>query len=504
MYYNLKSRYPFAKILLLFGLISGAILSAIFSSMLLGFSFFAIIACVGFLWDQNEMPVFPFCFIYQFAFVITGYIFYLVYDYYPQLIFVRNIDKAVFFSVIGLIFVFIGIRFAFSFFNKAIVRNRKIKIEKVQYYIPVLFWVVIITNILNLFVGVNPTSISSRASQFIIFALSFKNVLVFLLFLEILQQRRGYKYGIIAFAFVLIPSFASFFSDFKYIFFIIIIIIASEIKPVQYSRLAKKRNKIIILSFIVVLVSLFFFALYWEGGIKGDWRKSIGRGEVTGTPLEKAGQFYGHLKSAHSNFDFEDNLESLSSRLSSGLGYFSYVVERVPRDISHEDGALTKRALEHVFKPRILFPDKPSLGGDSWLVRKYAGLWVAGEELNASIALGYIPEFYIDYGIYGILILSLIYGFLVGLMYKSFILVSPSYNLYFSVSSIFLLNCFTAFEGEIAKLLGSLLLNFIIFFILTRTAGRFMHRRILPKFKYRETYNQNNQISKNISSIKFN
>lgn len=487
--------FPFVKISLICGIVLGAFLAFVFSSALLGLTILAIFICSGFLWNQNEPTAFPFCFAYQFVFVITGYLFYVGYDYYPELIFVGNIEKAVLLSVVGLLFVFFGVRFSFSFFKKTIVRNRKIKAEHVQYFIPVLFWLVVITNVINLFVGINPLAISSRASQFVQYALSFRNVFVFLLFLEIFQQRRGYKYGLVAFLLILIPSFSSFFSDFKYIFFIIVIILASEIKPIKYSRFARKKNKIIVLSFILVSASLFFLALYWEGGIKGDWRQSIKRGEIQGTQVEKAGQFLEHLKAAHKNFDFEDNLESLSARLSSGLGYFSYVVVRVPRDIPHEDGALTKRALEHVFKPRIFFPDKPSLGGDSWLVRKYAGIWVAGEELNASIGLGYIPEFYIDYGIYGVVFLSLLYGFIIGLMFKSFLLVSPSYNFYFATSSIFLLNCFIAFEGEIAKLLGALLLNFAMFFLILRIFGSFLHNRVLPKFRFQETFGKNNVAS---------
>ncbi|MGH7886118.1 MAG: hypothetical protein ACRENO_10535 [Thermodesulfobacteriota bacterium] len=484
MYSKINSEYPFIKISILLGIIIGAVMAFLLSSALLGFSVFAVFICAGFLWNQYEPPVFPFCFAYQFAFIVSGYIFFLSYEYYPRLVFIGDIEKAVLFSVIGLIFVFIGIRTALSFFNKTILKKRKLNIQNVQYFIPVLFWVVIITNLVNLFVSINPNAVSITGSQYIQYALSFRNVFVFLLFLEILKQRKGYKYGLLAFFFILIPTFASFFSDFKYIFFIIAIIVASEIKPAKFSRFAKNRNRIIILSFLALLVSLFIFALYWEGGVKEKWRGSLKEGSVQGTPLRKAEQFGEHLKTAHENFNFESNLESLSARLSSGLGYFSYVVQRVPKLVPHEDGALTKRALEHVFKPRILFPNKPSLGGDSWLVRKYAGLWVAGEELNTSIALGYIPEFYIDYGIYGIIFLSLFYGLIVGLLYKSFILVSPSYNLYFSTSSIFLLNCFSTFEGEIAKLLGGMVVNFIIFFILLKYFGRFFHQKIMPKKRF--------------------
>lgn len=485
-------KYPFIKIFIVSGFITGAVCTLFFSSFLLGFTIFSLFLCSGLLWNTNEPPTFPFCFAYQFAFVLSGYIFYLSYDYFPRLVFVGELELAILYSVIGLIIVMIGIKIAFRLFHNLITRKKKLKIENKNYYIPVLFWVVIVTNIVNIFVTINPFSIFFSGSQFIIYTLSFRNVFVFLLFLEILHQRRGYRYGIAAFIFIIFPSFSSFFSDFKYIIFVLAVVIAGQIKPSNHSRFARSRNKIIISSFVVVIIATFFLALYWEGGAKKTWRSSIKSGEVIGTPLEKANQFTEHLNSAYKNFDFEDNLEDLSARLSSSIGYFSYVIERVPKIISYEDGALTKRAIEHVVKPRILFPDKPPLGGDSWLVRKYAGIWVAGDESNVSIGLGYIPEFYIDYGIYGVVFLSLLYGFIVGLFYKLLLLASPSYNMYYGASSIMLLNCFTAFEGEIAKLLGSLVINFVIFFILLKVIGKFFDRKILVKKtnKRKRFYNQ--------------
>lgn len=477
----INPKQPFLKVFLFSGVIICVVSAFVFSSLLLGFSILALFICCGLLWNINEPPVLPFCFAFQFAFILTGYLFYLTYDYYPELIFVGELEKAVFFSVTGLLIVMIGIRTAFWIFRKTIVKNKQLKVENVSYYIPVLFWVVIFTNVINLFTAVNPSSIFNSGSQFILYTLSFRNVFVFLLFLEILKQRKGYRYGIVAFVFLIIPTFASFFSDFKFILFMIVILIASEIKPSGFSRIAKSRNKIIIISFIVVLIATFFLALYWEGGAKKTWRGSIRAGDVSGTPLQKAEQFKDHFARAHKNFDFKDNLEDLSARLSSTIGYFSYVIQRVPKIVPFENGALTKRAIDHIVKPRILFPDKPSLGGDSWLVRKYAGIWVAGEELNASIGLGYIPQFYIDFGVYGVLFLSLLYGFIIGIFYKLLLLASPSYNMYFSASSILLLNCFTAFEGEIAKLLGATIINFVIFFILLKFIGKFLHKRVLTK-----------------------
>jgi hypothetical protein len=60
--------------------------------------------------------------------------------------------------------------------------------------------------------------------------------------------------------------------------------------------------------------------------------------------------------------------------------YPALAMRRVPASRPHERGALLGASLEFVLKPRLLFPDKPSLdNADSNMVRQYAGVLVAGE-----------------------------------------------------------------------------------------------------------------------------
>src|SRR5207247_92942 len=93
---------------------------------------------------------------------------------------------------------------------------------------------------------------------------------------------------------------------------------------------------------------------------------------------------------------------------------FSLVLERVPREIPHENGKLTSRAIKHVLTPRILFPNKPSLGTDSWLPIYYAGISV-GE--GTSVGIGYMAEFYVDFGYPGMFLPLLAYGVMLGGFY---------------------------------------------------------------------------------------
>ena len=79
--------------------------------------------------------------------------------------------------------------------------------------------------------------------------------------------------------------------------------------------------------------------------------------------------------------------------------YPALAVDRVPAVLPHTNGQMMLDTLRFVFMPRLLFPDKPNVKSDSELVRKYAGVMVAGEESNTDIAFGYAAESYIDFGV---------------------------------------------------------------------------------------------------------
>jgi hypothetical protein len=94
--------------------------------------------------------------------------------------------------------------------------------------------------------------------------------------------------------------------------------------------------------------------------------------------------------------------------------YPALAVERVPEVLPHTDGTLMADTLRFVFEPRILFPEKPTIASDSALVRKYAGVMVAGEDQNTDIAFGYAAESYVDYGVPGMFVPAFIWALFIG------------------------------------------------------------------------------------------
>jgi hypothetical protein len=120
------------------------------------------------------------------------------------------------------------------------------------------------------------------------------------------------------------------------------------------------------------------------------------------------------------NFDeFVSDVDSLVDRLWA-VYYPALAVSRVPSALPHEDGAILGSAVQHLLTPRLFFPEKEVLESDSEMVRKYSGVWVAGEEQETSIAFGYAAESYIDFGLPWMFIPVFVYGLLMGMAYRWF------------------------------------------------------------------------------------
>jgi hypothetical protein len=100
--------------------------------------------------------------------------------------------------------------------------------------------------------------------------------------------------------------------------------------------------------------------------------------------------------------------------------YPALALSRVPRVLPHTNGTIVGAALIHIVTPRVFFPNKAELPSDSEEVRKYSGVHVAGRETNTSIAFGYAPEAYIDFGIPLMFVPVFLFGVAVGFLYALF------------------------------------------------------------------------------------
>jgi hypothetical protein len=134
--------------------------------------------------------------------------------------------------------------------------------------------------------------------------------------------------------------------------------------------------------------------------------------------------------------------------------YPALALARVPSTIPHTGGELMRNALIHVVMPRIFFPSKASLESDSELVRRYAGVFVAGEQQGTSIAFGYAAESYVDFGVPMMFVPVLIYGVLMGAAYAMLLRVLRHRDLAISIVTVTFWLTLYLFERSWVKTIG--------------------------------------------------
>lgn len=168
-------------------------------------------------------------------------------------------------------------------------------------------------------------------------------------------------------------------------------------------------------------VAIMALGVLWMG-IRGEFRKDyVEMDQFAGSRGAKVNRVE-NLTSTFLKNDSNGILnttDSLVDRMWT-IYYPALAVTRVPSVIPHTDGAILGAALTHIVTPRIFFPNKGELPSDSDEVRKYAGVHVAGREVNTSIAFGYAAESYIDFGIPLMFAPMFAFGILAGFCYGLF------------------------------------------------------------------------------------
>jgi hypothetical protein len=232
-----------------------------------------------------------------------------------------------------------------------------------------------------------------------------------LLWFEVVRRRTNWWYLWLSLAWVFVPQLGSYFSDFKTPLILLLIVFASAWKP--WERDAWKFTLVGVTRTLLVATACMFLVLTWQAGVKKETRRAYDANEVGSDPVERITLFVTQAINAVPVVfnDTETVFENLIARVSY-VTFFSRTLEYVPAKQPHADGELLQMALTNAFMPRFLFPDKPVLPSDSYYTRRFTGLLVTEE--GTSISIGYMAEFYADWGLAGMFVSILLYGFLMG------------------------------------------------------------------------------------------
>jgi hypothetical protein len=256
----------------------------------------------------------------------------------------------------------------------------------------------------------------------------------------------------------LLVGFSGYFSEFKQIFVVLAVALLT-LAPVQWKRV----SPLLAGSVAVALV----LGIVWTG-IKGTYRDQLSGGQATQAVTLSIGKRFEALQSlvlATSSEDLRNSAGSFVSRIMY-TEYLARVMERVPAVQPHAAGEIWGAALTNAMVPRLLFPDKPSLASDSDLTMRYTGLRLASDAQGTVITIGYAGDAYIDFGIFGAVILFFGLGILYGLTSRS---VASCFDrteaAAASAALIVLLSGCGLFESSSVKLFAGYLWMFIIVYL---------------------------------------
>jgi hypothetical protein len=469
--------YPLFRPFAFVGLALGVAAACLTMAPLMFAVVLTLFLCAGALWRRGE-PAFVWSIGYQWVFVFPGYAYWTLNGVYPVIYSRFRLETAVWLSCLAFLVIALGIRAAIAAASRREWRSPESE-QSASYSQRALLVVIVALSTVDWGMQVAPMGLFFNAAQPIYRLLEFRRVFFVLLLVTALRRNKGYGHCVIAGLVTLIPTLSSPMSAFQYVFVMILLAIASEWRPWSTSarvRLASGRRLRALVAAVLVVGVL---GVVWNGVVKASWRERVLSGTVSQSALTAASEFMDTAGQMVQGLRWNLAIFKFVQRLSSSLGFFSLVLDRVPTLLPFEDGALTMRTVKHVTTPRIFFPDKPIIDSASWMVRLYAGQSAAGSETGTSVGLTYVAEFYIDYGPVGMFIGLGVLGFIIGLIYCGLRRAAPSYEFFRATTiALFPLHC-AGYESELVKEFGGLLQAFLVFSTVLLVLGPWMHRALL-------------------------
>ena len=126
-------------------------------------------------------------------------------------------------------------------------------------------------------------------------------------------------------------------------------------------------------------------------------------------------------------------------------------------------------AIDHVTRPRFLFPDKAALSDTEVYVRLARGNASEQIRLGTSISVGYMAENFVDLGFPGMLIGVFVIGALFGLVIRFFMRMPVPWALREGVVLGFAVSVtLTGVEMSLPKIIGATVMFFLVYVLVAR------------------------------------
>lgn len=278
-----------------------------------------------------------------------------------------------------------------------------------------------------------------------------KWTLFFFMFYSAIKQGtyRWLLYLIIVFEFI--SGFASYFADFKTIIFMVVIVYLSLYKI----------SHLKFLMLTIAFLAFGYLGVIWTS-VKMDYREFLNQDsgrQVVAVSDGEALTFLANNVSDISDEQLTLGFEAMIDRISY-IDYLASCMEYVPSVLPHENGKLTREAIMHVLVPRLFNPNKAAID-DSQHLTKYTGVFYADGAMGVSFALGYVGDFYIDFGPIWMFFALFLFGSLIGFIIKS--IYKTSLNTFWAMAIMLpLFIILYKYENALIKFFGNLIVFWIV------------------------------------------
>lgn len=459
-----SAAFPLTAPALLLGMVAGSVVGVSMDNLTAAFAAFVLVVATGLVWRKGDPPVLPFIIAFQWISVTAGYWYQRVFDSFPGIYRPGDVERTMFLALAGLLVLAVGIRVTSQLMGastdtaspeempRAIDRSRLIR---------PLFLAVLVTYAIDYLYTINARDFGGLAS-FVQRILEFRQILLVTLWLEILRQRKHVTLLLISFIWALAPRLGSYYSDFKSPVILMLIVLGASWRPWEKGSL--RRSAIAGLRAAPFVAALLVLLLVWQGALKKNTRVAYDDGAIGRGASERISFFAQNFRTELPQLFStpEPYVEALVERVSY-ITFFSRVLEHVPDREPHSRGELLKMAMLNAFVPRFIFPEKPELPSDSYYTRRFTGIPVA--EAGTSVSIGYMAEFYADWGAAGMWLSIFAFGAWIGFAAGVVRRFTPVPALRFAAMTTVLL-AVADFEQQFVKGFAALNLNVLVTLLL--------------------------------------
>jgi hypothetical protein len=316
-----------------------------------------------------------------------------------------------------------------------------------------LFYLYLATSAMS-FVLSPLASLSGGIVQPVLALGSLKYVATFMLFAAVLSTGNGIKFLLAVVLIDTMTGFTGLFSGFKTVFIVLLLAALSLRVTLRVTN---------IIGGIATLVALFGLAIFWTA-VKSEYRDVAtgysGSQAISSTLTERAGVLLG--KAIHPE-EIEWGLAT--DQLLRRIAYIDFFGAAIGVSETAPEPGLFVRwrdALEHVAKPRLLFPEKAALDDTEIFVRYVRS--DVGEEGRAgtSISIGFLAENFIDFGFPGMLAPIAVMGLVLGCALRYFMTRPVAWVAREGFVTTLVLTLVTGMELSLAKYLGGIILVSVV------------------------------------------